>query len=167
MAEVIKHALIADKDLLHTLNTISADDLVRRNVEIKASFVCGDEHEHGQRKLLNFGHTLGHAVELCSDYTIPHGEAVAIGMVLICRAAEKWGYSPAGTTDTVCTLLRRHSLPCDCPFSAEEIFNAATADKKRSGDSIDIVILEEIGRATTLRLTLQQLREFTEAALWI
>ena len=167
MAEVIKHALIADKDLLHTLDTLSLDDLVRRNVEIKASFVCSDEHEHGQRKLLNFGHTLGHAVELCSDYTIPHGEAVAIGMALICRAAEKLGHSPAGTADTVCSMLRRHSLPFECHFSAEDIFRAATADKKRSGDSIDIVILEEIGRAKTLRLTLQQLREFTEAALWI
>ena len=167
MAEVIKHALIADQDLLHTLDTISIDDLVRRNVEIKASFVCGDEHEHGQRKLLNFGHTLGHAVERCSHYTIPHGEAVAVGMALICRAAEKLCHSPKGTTDTVCSLLRRYSLPCHCPFTAEEIFHAATADKKRSGDSIDIVILEEIGRAKTLRLTLDQLREFTEAALWI
>ena len=167
MAEVIKHALIADKDLLHTLDTIPIDDLVRRNVEIKASFVCGDEHEHGQRKLLNFGHTLGHAVERCSHYTIPHGEAVAIGMALICRAAEKLGHSPTGTTDTIRALLRRYSLPCDCPFTAEEIFHAATADKKRSGDNIDIVILQEIGRARTLHLTLNQLREFTEAALWI
>lgn len=167
MAEVIKHALIVDKELLHTLDMCSINDLVRRNVEIKASFVCGDEREHGQRKLLNFGHTLGHAVERCSGYTIPHGEAVAIGMALVCRAAEKLGHSPQGTTDTVLSLLRRYSLPCECSFTAGELFHAATADKKRSGDSIDIVILEEIGQAKTLRLTLNQLREFTEAALWI
>lgn len=169
MAEVIKHALIAGKDLLHMLQTqdirSSIDELVRRNIEIKASFVCGDEREHGQRKLLNFGHTLGHAVERCSSYSVPHGEAVAIGMTLICRAAEKLGHSPAGTLDTVQSLLRRFALPCACPFTAEELYHAATADKKRTGDSIDIVILDEPGRAKTLRLTLNELREFTEATL--
>ena len=169
MAEVIKHALIADKNLLRILQAqdihSSIDGLVRRNIEIKASFVCGDEHEYGQRKLLNFGHTLGHAVERCSNYAIPHGEAVAIGMTLICRAAEKLGHSPKGTLDTVLSLLHRFALPYACPFTAEELFNAATVDKKRTGDSIDIVILEELGRAKTLRLTLQQLRKFTEAAL--
>lgn len=171
MAEVIKHALIADRNLIHLLESdnapISIDELVRRNVEIKASVVCADEREHGQRKLLNFGHTLGHAVERCSNYAISHGEAVAIGMALVCRAAEKLGYSPQGTTDTVLSLLRRYSLPCDCPFTVDTLFQAATADKKRSGDSIDLVILEELGQAKTLRLTLHQLREFMEAALWI
>ncbi len=169
MAEVIKHALIADKELLHTLQTAeipsSLEELVQRNVEIKASFVCGDEREQGRRKLLNFGHTLGHAVERCSHYTIPHGEAVAIGMALVCRAAERLGYSATGILDTVLSLLHRFSLPCACPFSATEIFETAIADKKRTGDSIDIVILEEIGRARTLRLTLEQLRHFTEVAL--
>ncbi len=169
MAEVIKHALIADKELLHTLQTeeipSSIEELVRRNVEIKSSFVCGDEREQGRRKLLNFGHTLGHAVERCSHYTIPHGEAVAIGMALVCRAAERLGYSPTGTLDTVLSLLHRFSLPCACPFSVAEIFETAIADKKRTGDSIDIVILEEVGRARTLRLTLEQLRHFTEVAL--
>ena len=168
MAEVIKHALIADRELFSALQAQDAsdmDDLVRRNVEIKASFVCADEREHGQRKLLNFGHTLGHAVERCSNYTIAHGNAVAIGMTLICRAAEKLGYSPTGMTDTVVSLLKRYSLPCQCPFSADELYHAATADKKRSGEHIDIVILTELGHAQTLRLTLDELRRFTEAAL--
>ena len=168
MAEVIKHALIADRDLQDTLlrgDDIPDAELVRRNVEIKATFVCGDEKEHGKRKLLNFGHTLGHAVEYCSGYTISHGEAVAIGMVLVCRAAEKLGHSPAGITEAVCTLLRKYSLPVECPFGVEELFCAAVKDKKSCGEQIDIVVLKEIGRAETLRLTRGQLREFTEAAL--
>ena len=169
MAEVIKHALIADKDLMLTLQTQDIrpriGELVRRNIEIKASFVCGDEREHGQRKILNFGHTLGHAVERCSNYSIAHGNAVAIGMALICRTAERQGYSPEGTTETAQALLRRFSLPCECPFTAAQLFDAAVADKKRTGNSIDIVILEKIGQAKTLRLTLDQLREFTEATL--
>lgn len=167
MAEVIKHALIADRSLMNVLTggSLPLDELVSRNVAIKAGFVCEDEREHGKRKLLNFGHTLGHAVERCSNYAIPHGEAVAIGMALVCRAAERMGYSPAGTLDTVLSLLHRYSLPCECPYSAEELFSAATADKKRTGDSIDIVVLKEPGCAETRRLTLSQLREFTEAAL--
>ncbi len=167
MAEVIKHALIADRDLLGKLllDDLPIGELVQRNVEIKACFVSGDEREHGKRKLLNFGHTLGHAVERCSNYSIPHGEAVAIGMTLISRAAERLGYSPRGTLDTVLSLLRLYSLPCECPYTADELFRAATADKKRSGDSIDIIILKNLGHAEALRLTLTRLREFTEAAL--
>lgn len=167
MAEVIKHALIADRALLDKLlnDDLPIDELVRWNVEIKAGFVCADEREHSQRKLLNFGHTIGHAVERCSKYAIPHGEAVAIGMTLVCRAAERLGYSPAGTLDTVLSLLRRYSLPCECPYTADELFSAATLDKKRSGDSIDIIILKKPGHAEALRLTLPQLCEFTEAAL--
>ena len=169
MAEVIKHALIADRALLDLLLSdapvVPLDELVRRNVEIKAGVVCEDEREHGKRKLLNFGHTLGHAVERCSGYAIPHGEAVAIGMVLVSRAAERLGYSPVGTLDTVLSLLRRYSLPGECPFSAAELFAAATADKKRSGNHIDIVILKEPGQADTLRLSLAQFQSFTEAAL--
>ena len=167
MAEVIKHALIADCTLLTALENDlpPMDELVQRNVAIKAGIVCEDEQEHGKRKLLNFGHTLGHAVEVCSNYSISHGKAVAIGMALVCRAAERMGYSPPGTLHTVCSLLRRFSLPSECPFTAEALYSAATADKKRSGDGIDIVILKEPGCADTLRLTLPQLRTFTEAAL--
>lgn len=167
MAEVIKHALIADRDLLSTLtgpHVPETNDLVRRNVEIKASFVCADETEHGIRKMLNFGHTLGHAVERCSGYSISHGNAVAIGMTLVCHAAEKLGYSPRGTYDTVCDLLHKHHLPTAHPYTAGELYAAATADKKRSGDAIDIVILKALGQGEILRLTLDELRRFTEAA---
>lgn len=167
MAEVIKHALIADRDLLNILlrKNLPIGELVQRNVEIKAGFVCADEREHGRRKLLNFGHTLGHAVERCSNYSISHGEAVAIGMAIVSRAAERLGYSPRGTLDTVLSLLQLYALPCECPYTAGELFRAATADKKRSGDSIDIIVLKDLGRAEALRISLPQLREFTEAAL--
>lgn len=169
MAEVIKHALIADGAFFRFLMEQDVRSqiakVVCRNIEIKAGIVSQDEREHGKRKLLNFGHTLGHAVEQVSGYAIPHGEAVAIGMVLATRAAQRLGYSPAGTLDHVLAALARHSLPCSCPYSSQELFAAATADKKRSGDSIDIVVLKEIGRADTLRLSMDDLRAFTEAAL--
>ena len=168
VAETVKHGLIADKgfyDLLMTEDIhANIDAVVRRNVEIKAAVVGEDEKERGKRKLLNFGHTLGHAIEKCSGYTISHGHAVAIGMVLASRAAEKLGYGPAGTLEAVTAACRRFGLPTACPYTAPELYAAATGDKKRDGGSIDVVVLEEIGRAKTVRLDLEGLRAFTEAA---
>jgi 3-dehydroquinate synthase len=169
LAETVKHGLIADKSFFDFLLTAdipaSMDKIVRRNVEIKAAVVGEDEFEHGKRKILNFGHTLGHGIEKCSGYAVPHGHAVAVGMVLATRAAEKLGYSPAGTLETVLDANRRLGLPTDCPYSADQLYDAATGDKKRTGGDIDVVVLKEIGRAETVRLSLSGLREFVEAAL--
>lgn len=169
LSEVIKHALIADGAFFRFLAEeeirTNIASVVARNMEIKASVVAEDEREHGRRKVLNFGHTLGHAMEKLSGYSLSHGEAVAVGMVLAARGAERLGYSPRGTEEAVLSLLTRFSLPTVCPYSAEELFAAATSDKKRSGDSIDIVILKEIGAADTLRLSMDELRSFMEAAL--
>lgn len=168
-AETVKHALIKDRDFLGFLMTAdvhqSIAQVVRRNVEIKAAVVGEDEFERGSRKLLNFGHTLGHAIEKCSGYGVTHGHAVGIGMALACRAAERLGYSPAGTLDAVLAANGRFGLPVQCPYGADELYNAATGDKKRDGGSIDVVVLEEIGRAKTVRLDMDGLRAFTEAAL--
>ena len=169
MAETVKHGLIADRDFYRFLMTEDVhghiDDVVRRNVEIKAAVVSADEFEHGTRKLLNFGHTLGHAIEKCSGYTISHGCAVAAGMVLAARAGEKMGVSPAGTLEAVLSACRRFDLPTECPYTAKELYAAATGDKKRDGGSIDVVVLEEIGKARTVRLDMDGLRAFAEAAL--
>ena len=171
MAEVIKHALIADAQLLTTLmeqDPLSRIvDIVHRNVAIKSSIVSADEQEHGRRKILNFGHTLGHAIEKCSSYTIPHGNAVAIGMVLAARAGEKLGHSPKGTLEAVVSAVTHFGLPSTCVYRADELYAAAVSDKKRSGDRIDIVILKEIGRAETVPLSMEELRDFTEAAVCV
>ena len=140
-------------------------DVVRRDVEIKASVVNEDEFERGKRKLLNFGHTLGHAIEKISGFIITHGHAVGIGMVMAARAGEKLGYSPAGTLDAVLAANQMHGLPTGCPYTASEVYAAATSDKKRDQGEIDVVVLEEIGRAKTVRLDMEGLRTFTEAAL--
>lgn len=169
MAETVKHGLIADRDFYRFLMTEDVhshiDGIVRRNVEIKAAVVNADEFEHGTRKLLNFGHTLGHAIEKCSGYAVSHGYAVAAGMVLVARAGEKMGVSPAGTLDAALSACRRFGLPTECPYTAKELYAAATGDKKRDGGSIDVVVLEEIGKARTVRLDMDGLRAFTEAAL--
>ena len=169
MAETLKHGLIADAAFFDFLMAEDVrariDEVVRRDVEIKASVVNEDEFERGKRKLLNFGHTLGHAIEKNSGFTITHGHAVGIGMVLAARAGEKLGHTPAGTLDAVLRANRKHGLPTECPYTAPEIYAAATSDKKRDGGSIDVVVLEKIGKAKTVRLDLEGLRNFVEAAL--
>jgi len=129
-------------------------------VEIKAAVVGEDEFERGTRKFLNFGHTLGHAIEKCSRYGVTHGHGVAMGMVLAARAAERLGYSPAGTLDAVLAANKRFGLPTACPYAADELYRAATGDKKRDGGSIDVVVLAEPGRAKTVRLDFEGLRAF-------
>lgn len=169
VAETLKHGLIADAAFFDGLMKQPIREhlpaVVRRNVEIKAAVVAEDEYESGKRKLLNFGHTLGHAIEKCSGYTVPHGHAVAAGMVLITRAAERLGHTPKGVLEEILAANRQYHLPTECPYTPAELYEAAAGDKKRSGDSIDVVVLREIGRAETLRLTMEGLREFTEVAL--
>ncbi len=168
-AETLKHGLIADGEFFHFLMSEDMhrhmDAVVRRNVEIKAAVVAEDEREQGKRKLLNFGHTLGHAIEKCSGYRVSHGHAVATGMVLAARAAEALGDGGPGTLEAVLSACERYGLPTVCPYSAGELYAAAIGDKKRSGGHIDVVVLREVGRAETVRLDLEGLREFTEAAL--
>ena len=169
VAETLKHGLIADAAFFDFLMKEPIRDhlpaVVKRNVEIKAAVVAEDEREQGKRKLLNFGHTLGHAIEKCSGYAVPHGHAVAIGMVLASRAAERLGYSPRGTLAAVLAANERYGLPTACPYGAEALYDAATGDKKRRGGTIDVVVLEAIGRAKTVRLDMEGLRAFAEAAL--
>ena len=168
-AETLKHGLIADEDFFRFLMEAdmreNIDKVVRRNVEIKAAVVAEDERERGRRKLLNFGHTLGHAIEKCSGYRVSHGHAVATGMVLAARAAEALGYGGKGTLAAVLAACARYGLPTACPYSAGELCAAAAGDKKRAGDRIDVVVLREVGRAETVRLDMEGLRAFTEAAL--
>ena len=85
-------------------------------------------------------------------------------MTLVTRAAQRLGYTPPDTLDKVIDILRQFNLPCECPYSANTLYTVAIADKKRTGNSIDVVILREIGKADIVRLTLDEFRTFVEAA---
>lgn len=171
VAETLKHGLIASEPFFRFLMTedihARIEYVVRQNVEIKAAVVAEDERESGRRKILNFGHTLGHAIETCSGYSVTHGHAVAIGMVLAARGAERFGFSPPGTLETVLAANRRFSLPTDCPFDAARLYDAASGDKKRSGSTISLVVLEGIGKAETELLDMAAFRDFVEAAVTV
>lgn len=149
MAEVIKYGVIFDKAFFEFLRDNEAKDnleyVITRCVELKRNIVNADEKEKGVRALLNFGHTVGHAIEKCSGYKIPHGSAVAVGMVIISRAAYKCSFCDENCTDIIASLNKKYSLPVSTDFSASELSSAAMADKKRAGDKIKLIIPEALG----------------------
>ena len=154
-AEIIKHGAIADKRILDYLEThrIAALDmdaatiahLVHRSVEIKAGVVTRDEHEHGVRRQLNFGHTFGHAIEKLAG--IPHGEAVGIGMALAAQlSVQKNRLSPT-EAKRLERLIVSYGLPVQSPVDLLSIFSAMKKDKKREGAKIHFVCLDALGSA--------------------
>ena len=148
-AEVLKHGVIADEPYLNDVASrasglLSANgpkgdsmfSLIVRSVEIKADIVSRDEREEGLRQILNFGHTIGHAVELVSGYSLLHGEAVAIGMALESELAEQIGLAQTGTAATVSSALQSAGLPTALPSGSDgdAVIEAMRSDKKgRSG----------------------------------
>jgi 3-dehydroquinate synthase len=146
LAEVVKHALVADAVHLawleeHTVAILRRDpepltQLISRSVQLKANVVAEDERESGRRAVLNAGHTVAHAIEHATGYGIRHGEAVALGLVAECRLGEALGVTAAGTADRIAALLGRLGLPVvleECPPVAS-LTAAMQADKKtRSG----------------------------------
>jgi 3-dehydroquinate synthase len=148
-AEALKHGVIADESYLNDVAgrapaLLSADgpkgdsmfSLIVRSVEIKADIVSRDEREAGLRQILNFGHTIGHAVELVSGYSLLHGEAVAIGMALESELAEQIGLAQTGTAATVSSALQAAGLPTALPSGTDgdAVIEAMRSDKKgRSG----------------------------------
>jgi 3-dehydroquinate synthase len=160
LAEAIKHGVIADaayfSDVVDAAPDIIAgsrsaapalERVVVRSVSIKADVVKRDEREVGVRKTLNFGHTIGHAIELRSDYTMLHGEAVAVGMVLESRVAERLGIAEPGTSERVREAIERTGLPAARPANQtpDEILSATRGDKKAREGVVEYALPERIG----------------------
>ena len=157
MAEAVKHGLIADAEyfawmegevdaLIHG-NEMVLVHLVRRSVEIKAEVVGGDERETGRRAILNAGHTVAHALERVTEYRLPHGEAVALGLVAECALAERLGVAPAGLGKRVAGLLERLGLPVrlEAPIDPERIVGAMGSDKKNREGTVRFALPRELG----------------------
>ena len=143
LCEVIKYGCIADESLFAALldGDVSdkISDIVETCVTIKSGIVMRDEFDLNERRLLNFGHTAGHAIEHLSDYSIPHGRAVAMGMRIMAQNAD-W-------TGELLKIFQKYGIDSDCPYTASELARQALADKKRSGGVITLVMLEQIGKA--------------------
>jgi 3-dehydroquinate synthase len=150
MAEAIKTGCIKDAKLFEKIENGDAkeiiDDIVFDCVSIKAGVVERDEKEHGERALLNFGHTAGHAIEKLHNFTtISHGEAVGIGMVMIAQAGEKNGITQKSTADRIRKVLTKYNLKTSDEHSTADIISAMNADKKRTATSIKFTLLNSIG----------------------
>ena len=166
-AEIIKHACIKDVLLFkelerYTLHDIQADStliasLIEQNVDIKMDVVTADEYEKADRKLLNFGHTVGHAIE--NLHHLPHGQAVSIGMVAACNLSEKINGLHFNDAQRVVHLLARYHLPVDIETDYKKVFDVLKMDKKREGDQMQFVLLNAIGNAEAKPVQMQFLRD--------
>ena len=148
-AEVAKYGAIADRALFESLETPiheQLEEVIARCVEIKRDIVAEDEFEKGARKLLNFGHTVGHAIELLSGYETAHGHAVAAGMAVATRAAARMGVCADSCLQDLLRMLRRLGLPTGTGFGAGAIAQACLSDKKRDGELLTMVFPLEIGK---------------------
>ncbi len=195
MAEVIKYSIIKDKGLFEELmeyhliepnskqsenitqelfkqliedhgeSSFNIIEICKTCIAIKAKIVELDEYDHGIRHLLNFGHTIGHGIEALSQYEVSHGSAVAIGMRIITKAAEKKGLTEEIFSDRLEYLLKKYGLHLSCNFKAEEIAEKAKSDKKRLGKEIHLVIPKRIGEAVTYQLPISELKAFISLGL--
>lgn len=151
MGEVIKCACIRSASLFSKLQACSSfdeilEDAVFECVDIKRVVVENDFTEKSERMLLNFGHTLAHAIEKHYNFTgIAHGEAVGIGMLKITLASERAGKTEIGSAEKIEALLKKFGLPTECDAPMENLLSGMLHDKKRRGDRINLVLLEKIG----------------------
>ncbi len=160
-AEALKHGAISDRryfdSVVGAIPGVLYEDgsrgdsltgIIVGSIEIKAGIVSRDEREGGLRKILNFGHTIAHAVEMLSDYTLAHGEAVSIGMTVEARMAERMGVAAPGTELELRQALQTAGLPVSLPkgLTAERILEATRSDKKARAGSVQYALPERIGR---------------------
>lgn len=165
-AEVIKYAVLANSEILDMIGVLQRqEEMIAACLEIKKNVVAEDEFDRGMRQLLNLGHTIGHAIEACSRYEITHGSAVAAGMVYAAKIATMLGICAQEVTDTITTAVARTGLPTGTEFSAEELFEIMTADKKRSGDSLNLVLPEKIGHCIIKGFSLDEVQSLLVKAV--
>jgi 3-dehydroquinate synthase len=162
-AEIIKHACILDRPLFNLLEKQGLEmvmknkkllaQIIERNVNLKSGIVKKDEFESGDRKLLNFGHTLGHALE--TQYELTHGQAVALGMVFACwLSAQLHGFKDAARVESV---LTNYGLPTRADFDAEKVFKILQMDKKRVSTTMNYVLLDRIGKGKVHAISVKEI----------
>ena len=177
-AEVIKYGVLYDPDLfahleLHGLD-FEHEYVISRCVTLKRDVVAKDEFDNGERQKLNLGHTIGHAVEALSQFSLSHGRSVAIGMGIVTKAASALGNCSEDVYGRICFLLKKFTLPCDLKeqntlhpdrYTAKQLYHAALSDKKRTGVSVNLIIPNTIGDCSICKTPITQLQAFIEKGL--
>ena len=170
--EVIKHAVLADAGLLRRLceRPLTSSDLtepelarvVARNVAIKRDVVDADEHEHGLRQTLNLGHTIGHAIEAASDFSLGHGSCVAAGLCCLLRAESALGWCEPSFAERVERCVAAHGLPTDTRVGHDVLMGYVARDKKRRGDGVNLVVAHGAGDVEVRRVGLDEMRRIVD-----
>ncbi|MCT4640457.1 MAG: 3-dehydroquinate synthase [Bacteroidales bacterium] len=164
-AEIIKHAIIASVDMFKYLedkyDTIKSRDkdaithLIYESVKIKSEVVSKDEKEHGERRKLNFGHTLGHAIEVIEG--ISHGRAVAIGMTMAIKLSVEHKFINQEQADRCIKLIEKYNLPTQTSIEPDKLIEKVNMDKKKSGESISFILIDRIGNAVIKEIELNEI----------
>ena len=166
LAEAVKMAATSDAQLFRLFEEedprANLSEIIRRSLLIKKAVVEADEREGGLRRILNFGHTLGHAIEVGSAFSLSHGKAVAVGMVRIAALAEQTGFCFVPCREEIAAALLQNGLPTDCAFSNAALYEAVTADKKCAGGSITLVLPRRIGVCETKTMPVEELKELLQ-----
>lgn len=160
-AEVIKYGMIADRDVFDMLD-MGIGAIVYKCVQIKADVVEEDEFESGKRQILNFGHSIGHAIEKASEFTMLHGEAVACGMVKVCDIAIADGNCSPECREILVEALKKFKLPVKADYDAKLLAEIMKMDKKASGDSINLVLPLNTGRVRIQKTPLDELESLIQ-----
>ena len=168
-AEVIKYGILYDPQLFAKLQKEGLDfdreSVISRCVELKRNVVMQDEFDTGERQKLNLGHTIGHGIEAHSNFTISHGKAVAIGMVIVTKAAVQHGICIEADLQSITSLISQFGLPTTTDRTAQELFTSALSDKKRAGGTVTLVLPERIGSCILKPTPVELLKDFIEAGL--
>lgn len=168
-AEVIKYGILYDSALFAHLNEKGLDfdrqSVISRCIELKRNVVAEDEFDTGARQKLNLGHTIGHGIEAQSDFTVSHGQAVAIGMAIVTKAGAATGICDSKLYTKILTTLEKFKLPYNTIYSADALFQSALSDKKRSGGTVNLIIPKDIGNCIIRSTPISELKSFIEAGL--
>ena len=156
IAEMIKYGLIADKsiftDLLEKDIIPNIEDYIEKCIIIKKNYVINDVFDQKERQILNFGHTIGHAIEKFSNYKLLHGESISIGMTLM---SKKYNYY-----DNLVKTLVKYSLPFNYEYNKGEIYDYIKTDKKATSNSLNIVLVEEVGKGFIKKIAIEDIKNY-------
>ena len=168
-AEIIKYAILFSPELFALLAQTGLDfpreEVISRCVELKRDVVTEDEFDRGQRMLLNLGHTFGHGVEAQSGFSVSHGKAVAIGTAIMARAAASRGLCSSADAERMLSLLKLFGLPTSTDYTADQLVQSALSDKKRSADTVNLIVPHSIGDCRAMPTPVSELKSFLEAGL--
>lgn len=167
LAEVIKYGILKEPQILDWVKTPheNIEKIIEHSIKIKRDIVEIDEFDKGERQTLNLGHTIGHAIEKLSNFKISHGNAVAIGMSVITKAAEKWGDCEKGTLEKLISALNICGLPSETDKDCESLVKYMLSDKKRDADKINLIIPKKIGECMIKTIPASSLSSYISAGL--